>query len=287
MKYAEHFFALAREREHIRLRRLAGYDPPWTEDPIFRTWSVTNVFREDDRTTRWFRENIRSKLSGLAVVKATVAFRWFNRISTGERIKDLLLGEWDSREARTRLLHASPVITGAYIVKSPTNKTKLDGVLWCIDEAFKRLPTDVPLWGESLEAAHKTLTQYPFIGPFVGYEIVTDLRWTDVLEHATDTCTWASAGPGCARGLGHVVAGDQNKFDYTSKHDQAAMCAVMRELLAMSQQELYWPWTWPAWELREVEMWACEYWKYIRASRGARLKRKFVSGAQHGSLLST
>jgi hypothetical protein len=41
------------ERERIRRRRAAGSLAPWTDDPVLRTWSFTNVRREDDRVTRW------------------------------------------------------------------------------------------------------------------------------------------------------------------------------------------------------------------------------------------
>lgn len=47
------------EREAIRLRRAAGSPPPWTNDPILREWSFTNIRREDDRVTRWIATNWR------------------------------------------------------------------------------------------------------------------------------------------------------------------------------------------------------------------------------------
>jgi hypothetical protein len=96
-----------------------------------------------------------------------------------------------------------------------------------------------------------------------------------VLEDAPDVMTWASAGPGCARGLGRAVADDKERFGYGSDRDQAEMLAVMTEILAMSRDQGYWPQSWRPWEMREVEHWACEFDKYERARGGERLKRRF------------
>jgi hypothetical protein len=110
---AVEYFALARERESIRRKRLAGEPPPWTDDPILRTWRFTNVHRENDKTTLWLDERVRKILSArckngdmgarIHLVQSVLIFRWFNFIDTGERLIDLLLNEWDSNEARRRL----------------------------------------------------------------------------------------------------------------------------------------------------------------------------------------
>ena len=47
------------EREEIRLRRAKGEPGPWTDDPILREWSFTNIRREDDRVTKWIAANWR------------------------------------------------------------------------------------------------------------------------------------------------------------------------------------------------------------------------------------
>ena len=129
---ADEFFTTARERERIRLRRMAGELAPWTDDPVFRDWRFCNVYREHDRTTEWFHREVRCHLNGLAVVEATVIFRWFNLIETGERIKDLLLTGWNSEEARRRLTGVRPLVTGAYQIKTFNGMDKLEGALRAI-----------------------------------------------------------------------------------------------------------------------------------------------------------
>jgi hypothetical protein len=270
---ATHFFATAREREHIRRKRLTGEPPPWTSDPIFQAYRFTNVHRENDKTTAWFRTNVRSHLSGLAVVEATIIFRWFNKIESMALVKDLLLEGWNTEEARRRLRDVKPIVTGAYMVHSPYGYNKLDGMLAAIDWARPKLPAMVARWGSSQEQTWRDLCTLANMGSFSAGEVVWDLRWTDVLNQAKDINTWTIAGPGCARGLGYLVADNPKLFSYGSKSDQVKMLALMRELLVMSK--VYWPDEWEPWELHEVEMWLCEFCKYRNAMAGERLKRRF------------
>ena len=279
--HIDKYFATARERYKIKLKRDAGEQPPWTTDDHFRAWRFCQVHREDDKTTVWFRENVRSKLEGLAQVEATIIFRWFNRIETGERIKDLLLEGWDSGEARRRLTGVNPVVTGAYIIKCADGLSKLDGILQCVDNARLYLPRFVQTWNDqircnqsSLFSAWKDLKTLHFMGGFTAYEVVSDLRW-GILRNAGDILTWANAGPGCARGLGWVVAGDSDTFN-TGPANQKVMLDLMKEILKLSRDPQYWPQDWKPWEMREVEHWCCEHDKYMRAWSGERLKRRYA-----------
>jgi alpha-glutamyl/putrescinyl thymine pyrophosphorylase clade 1 len=280
MKYIDHYFATARERYSIRLKR---EPPPWTENKVYRQWSFCNVHREHDKTTVWLRENVRSKLSGLDAVKAVVAFRWFNRIETGIIVKDLLLNGWNGDEAFRRFNDVppeQPLFTGAYMIKSFNGLPKVESVLENIDFAMKVLPKMYPNWGKSMREAWLDLQAIPFLGPFMSYEIVCDLRFTDVLDKAEDIMTWTNPGPGCKHGLGRVMNGDPKFFTRANRLPPImrldAMIALMREIQDMSKDERYWPQEWEPWEMREPEMWACEYDKYVRGFNGLRLKRKYL-----------
>jgi len=275
LKNIDTYFSTARERYAIKLRKDSGQPGPWTKDQIFQDWRFCNVHREHDKTTIWFREQVRSKLKDLAVVEATMIFRWFNKIETGEIIKDLLLNGWDTEEARRRLQYVHPLITGAFMIKSPTGLNKLDGLLECIDLGRPILAEYYPTWGRTLKDAWVDVQRIGFLGGFLAYEIVSDLRWTNVLDHAIDITTWTNAGPGCTRGIGLVVDGRKDLYDRYSSEDQLTMLVIMQEILKMSKDDRYWPTDWPAWEMREVEHWACEYAKYYNASAGIRLKRRF------------
>jgi len=286
----DHFFATARERYQIKLNREAGKPWPWTTDTHFQNWRFCQVHREDDKTTVWFRETIRKGIlerfpsSGnyklLKLLESTLIFRWFNRIETGEAIKDLLIYDWDTQEARSRLTGVSPVVTGAYIIKAGDGVSKLEGILACIDEARPQLPRMLADWmveppeHRSLRVAWESIRELHFMGGFMAYEAVSDLRWTPILDQAQDIMTWANAGPGCARGLGWVVYNDSDVFSCSVGH-QRKMLEYMQELLEHSKNPNYWPAEWKQWEMREVEHWNCEFDKYMRAYGGSRLKRRF------------
>lgn len=305
LRYAEQFFATARERYRIKLRRDAGQNWPWTNDEHFRTWRFTNVHREDDRTTVWLRENIREPLSErirkyeefhnqapslttaefqelldlyIKLVEGVLIFRWFNRISTGEIIKDLLLGKWDTKEAFRRLEFVTPVVTGAYIIKAGDGVSKLEGILNCIDGARPQLPRMVNAWlrddNRTLKSVWSDLKTIYFMGGFMAYEVVTDLRWTPLLDKASDIMTWGNLGPGAIRGISWVVHGHAHGFS-NSVRQQGEMLDYMAQLLTLSKDEKFWPQEWPHWEMHEVEMWLCEFAKYMAAYTGSPQKRRY------------
>lgn len=269
------FLGFAIERERVRLAKESGQPAPWTSDEVLQTAFFCNVFREDDKTTRWFRDNIRDQVRhhpGKSVL-ACAAFRWFNYVPTGEALRDLLVGTWDAGEAWDRLKNMPQVVSGAYLIKSPTGMGKAAGLIQCIDtvagEAWSiGRASEMGQW--PLQKVHQRLMEFPLLGRFMAYEIVTDLRHTCVLSQAPDVASWASAGPGCARGLGWI---HDTAFSYTSDRDQEVMLDLMRDLLREVNRA--WPWPERPWEMREVEHVLCEYSKYRTACAGGRVKRKY------------
>jgi hypothetical protein len=88
-KELDTYFYWIQERESIRINKeVLGHTPPWTGDEILQKYKFCQVFREDDRTTRWFREHIREPLKDSTdVFMATVIFRWFNYIESGRTLR--------------------------------------------------------------------------------------------------------------------------------------------------------------------------------------------------------
>ncbi len=329
----ERFFAFARERHSIYLRRKSRQPAPWTDDPVLHKFRFTNVFRELDATTVWYRENVREPLAGRdEILLATVLFRWFNRMKTGEAIFNQTQ-MWDTSSTTAtpweQLLHTrdvsylesairtfcgkGPYVTGAYIIKTPDGYDKLRGVLQCV-KWFMRQETDREVskyswrdWagiihrGEqgdwitymglptnSLEATWEWLRQFPYLGDFMAYEVVTDLRHTHLLSEAPDIMTWANPGPGAMRGLNRLHDRPLN-----GKGNRDRFIQEMRELLAQSADPDNWPQSimpdeivlsetvgdhigrdlcvpsyWPQWEMRDIEHTLCEFDKYERARLG-------------------
>ena len=296
----EKFFALAKERQTIFLKKESGAPRPWTDDAIFNHFKFTNVFREQDKTTKWFRTYVRDQLRDKPeVLLATVLFRWFNRIEMGDFIFRTTLQEWEGRtpfdffladgngkqlEDVLRLFNPKgPWVTGAYLITSKPGMDKLAGMCSIIEDFYHNRGTDVD-WQEvaqdclenrgniTLEQVWKWLKNIPFQGPFHSYEVVTDLRHTALLDHAPDINTWANAGPGAQRGLARIHGRELN-----SRVKATQAVEEMRELLALSYSSMFWPRNddFPNWEMRDVEHWLCEFDKYMRVyeSNGERRPR--------------
>lgn len=305
------FFAYARERHAIHLRRAAGEPRPWSQDPIFQTNRFCNIYRELDLTTGWFRKHVRDPLRNRPeVLLATVIFRWFNRISTGEAIFcqpdlggetafDQYLATADishMRRAIVALCGNGPYVTGSYTINTRSaglGLSKLDGVLKLIEMWVYHNP-DWPVHAaDMIEAPGKfTLEGFceaiagPCLGPFMTYEIACDLRYTALLEKAPDRLTWANLGPGAKRGLNRL---SDRPLEASIDNEQAL--EEMRGLLAQSRDARYWPQggkatqqlatqaaEWPRWEMREVEHTLCEFDKYERVRLGQGRPRGSFNG---------
>lgn len=283
----DRFFGAARERQRIYEKRQAGEPAPWTDDPAFREFFFCNLYREQDRTTVAFKKQIRTYLEDSPnVLLATVAWRWFNKAETGAVLCDptvgLFDGAWNPQRAKELILEErgkGPYVTGAFVVKTPDGMTKLDGVLQCITWFSERnwhqvaMSMDTLEW--SLEKAHNWLTESPYLGDFMAYEVVTDLRHTSLLCNAPDINTWANPGPGAMRGLCRLLGDPLDARSRSNKADYRWAINAMRELLYESWErpELA---DIPKWEMREVEHWLCEFDKYERAYSGeGRMKRVY------------
>jgi hypothetical protein len=275
------FFASAVERHNIFLRREAGEPMPWTTDPAFLKWRFCNVFREDDKTTIWIRDNVRERLrNNHRVLLAMVICRFFNRIGTLERLQEAgLFDKWDSSKARKCLKNYGHVTSAAYIISSPKGLKKLDGILQIIDNFAGECAAILTRMSKqiTIEEFWEILQRFPHSGQFMSYEIVSDLRHTHLLENASDIMTWACPGPGACRGLSWLVNTDLHAIKYGGSRVRRAAVDLMRQILVLSQHPPLWPSEWPRWEMREVEHWLCEYAKYTKITHlGKRMKRRYM-----------
>lgn len=307
MSSEQAFFAYARRREMIRHLRASGVPAPWTSDPVLQEFRFCNVFREDDTVTRWLRERVTTENFGYRVLGAFVIARWFNRVETleymlgdGTKVPYFLynlLYSWGGLEEeatetsldvwadlmRERLYDVKPLVTGAYMIKTPAGMNKLEGLISVLRPVLKdAVHLQVRMEPETtLQGVWEVLKEYPYLGDFMAYEVVTDLRHAlPVLREAPDIMTWANPGPGCARGLDRVMQRPLGTSNRANAADRTRMIDEMIWLLNRSLDSENWPDTWPTWELRDVEHTLCEFDKYERARLGeGRPKQLFRNGA--------
>lgn len=277
---AAEYFAFARERYSIFRRREEGEPGPWTEDEILRTYRFCNIFRNDDRVTRWFHQEVLACVATNRLrLRAALIFRYLNRIETGEVVKEVLLHPGlpaasllahVEHELRRLVGSGQPILGPAYMIKTPLRKDKVTGLLelWRGVLAHEDSIVYQMQQERSLKFAVEQLCSYPYVGPFMAYEIVTDLRWTPLLSHAFDIHSYANPGPGAVRGAARLLGKNAEELNRASKAHLELVNDVMADLLGRSAFARFWPLDWPQWEMRDVEHTLCEFDKYERARLG-------------------
>lgn len=277
------------------MRRRAGQPKPWTDDEILQSQYFTNVHREDDKVTIWFRENIREPLrDNPAVVFATIAFRWFNWPLTGAVLigkgnfpeKPDLFVNWDLKDALARLTllkEHGQVFTGAFnISNSGSTKPKINRV--CEDyiqpmwESFSKKFRSDPNWVyksdvfTSLEKCFKFIKSHPGLGGsgFMAAQVICDLAYTHVLENAPDWWSWCSWGPGSKRGMNRVSNFDV-KYSMPKSEWRQRLLGLQMDIKARLGLGLH---------ARDVQNCLCEFDKYERVLwNEGRSKRRYPGRA--------
>lgn len=247
---------------------MAGEPAPWSGDPIFQRYHFCNVYRELDRGTVWLRENWRSEeASPENLIFNICLYRHFNWIPTAEAFG--FTTAWNKQRAIDRLKEIQAfngrVFTTAHIVRGRNGWNKIDSVCETLDWIWQARYdlVDSALETNSLQATFQKFLEFDYIGPFLAYEFVTDLRHTPVLHNANDINTWANAGPGAKRGLRHIWPG--LRADGELPYMQWLRKTLEEEGLTNV-------------EMREVEHSLCELDKYVRILNGEYGGRKFAKG---------
>src|SRR5262249_28535483 len=198
------------EREAIRLRRAAGAPAPWTNDPILREWSFTNVRREDDRVTRWVVTHWREPHADDPDLWFAMCHARFINWPTelGYPVpwnREHCLAVMAARAARGDKLYGP-----AYMIHAD-NKNKgrctaeyqaaeVFNPLWRMREFLR--PTN----GETLARYFARLGErHGLGGGFMPAQIIADLKYVAPLSAASDWMTFAASGPGSRRGLNRVL----------------------------------------------------------------------------------
>lgn len=266
------------ERHRIHLKRQCGDPKPWTDDQILQDFFFTNPYRENDKITVWFREHIRDpRRDNPSVLFATICYRWFNTIPTGEALIEAgLLDKWETPRAVALLTRMrdndEKVFTGAFtITNGASPKPKVRFICEdCIAPIWygRADLIDASRGWETMEAAHKYLRRYTGFGGsgFMAYEVVCDLRYTWVLKDATDKCTWSNPGPGAQRGINRLL---QRPLG-TPVKDWPEKSQWLLENMQTKLSKM------PKFEMRDCEHSLCEFDKYCRAMYNeGRLRRRY------------
>jgi hypothetical protein len=205
------YWRFAVERQRVFHRRVRGEPAPWTTNPVLLANRFTNAYRAADRVSQYLIRHVayEGAQDPDEVVFRVLLFKLFNRIETWEMLSKslgpLTLRTYDvelyDRELAAALGRRERVYSAAYIMPPASrasvrkHRTHLDLLRHMLDD---RLP-DRLAGAPSLQAAFLVLREYRGIGPFLSYQLVTDLNYTTVL--AFSEMDFVAPGPGARSGL--------------------------------------------------------------------------------------
>ena len=294
--------AFMKARHDIYLDRKAGKPGPWTADPVLRDGRFCNIFRELDTVTIWIDEHIRKPYADHPHLWFMLAIaRYINWPDTLRYLMDEAEpGTWPDEDGfepakLTKALEdyaaaGNKVYTGAYMIRAESDPSK-EWYSWTkhryiAEIVLGRLWEDREEWARDLEPAKSGMPKVPRVptlesvwtkfqqhryigwGPFMAYEVVTDLRHTRYLRNATDIYTWANAGPGAIRGLNRLY-GRNLAAKPRPEQTNAEMLQLMTELNNLDDPVFSETFGEPCdinprFEMRDIEHTLCEFDKYER-----------------------
>jgi hypothetical protein len=296
--------AFMKARHDIYLDRKAGKPGPWTADPVLSGGRFCNIFRELDTVTIWIDQNIRQPYADHPHLWFMLAIaRYINWPDTLRYLMDEAgPGTWPDEEGfepakLTKALEdyaaaGNKVYTGAYMIRAESDPSKewyswtkhryiaeiVLGRLWEDREEWQRMlettPGSVLPSFNRLETVWEKFQQQRYIGwgPFMAYEVVTDLRHTRYLRRAPDIYTWANAGPGAIRGLNRLYGRNLDAKPRPEQTNQE-MFQLMNELNELDEPGFNATFGEPCdvnprFEMRDIEHSLCEADKYERVRLG-------------------
>lgn len=258
------------ERQRIYQKRFVEKKPPpWTKDQILRDIRFCNVYREQDKVTIWIRENWREPFKNHPNLPFAMAMA--RQINWPETLAEVGFPKrWNPEQVlakmRNRAAAGKQNYSGAYMLTAGSGSRGLDKPFITVMKILNTLYPEIRKWktqspgiGGTLQEAWQWLQKFYGFGPFLAYEVVTDLRHTHWLNQAPDIFTWANPGPGAKRGLNRLL-GRPLKFRQPVPEFIAEMQALQGILAIFGDHALL-----PTLEMRDVEHSLCEYDKYKRA----------------------
>jgi alpha-glutamyl/putrescinyl thymine pyrophosphorylase clade 1 len=205
------YWRFAAERQRIFHQRVRGEPAPWTSDPVLNMHRFTNAYRAADRVSQFLIQHVvyQGDQAVEEVVFRVLLFKFFNKIATWELLRAAFRGpsarsfsvdRYDAVLTRA-FARGDRLYSAAYIMPSAApgvrrkHLTHLQLLRAMLDD---RLPQRL-VECTSMRAGYETLLSYRGIGPFLAYQLITDLNYSTVLDFSE--MEFVMPGPGARSGI--------------------------------------------------------------------------------------
>ena len=285
------YWYFANERQNIFIKKLNGDTPPWTNDPILKTYKFCNSYRVNDRVSQYLLKNViynGKTYKDEDILFRIILFKIFNKESTWELLlkefKDITLSTFDMKEYSNVLTNAInnniKIYNDAYIscaTKSFGYDRKHDNHLALLNKMFIiDKVQDKILKCTNMEQAFNIIKSYPLIGNFMAYQLITDINYSDVVNWKEDEFT--VAGPGSLRGIkkcfiDKVNLSNEDIIRYMYNHQEEEFKRLNLDFKTIGNRKL---------QLIDIQNIFCELDKYCREkvpslkSNRTKIKKKYT-----------
>jgi len=221
------YWRFAAERQAVYHRRIAGLQAPWTSDPILSSYKFTNAYRAADRVSQFLIRNVMyvGHFDAHDLVFRVLLFKLFNKTQTW-CLLERMLGPIESKrfdvDLFDRVLSAAmqggaSIYSAAYIMPSGPVSVRRPRKHLMHLELLATLMRDGTINrlidSKSMAEAYDILVGLPGIGPFLAYQLATDLNYSEHL--AFSEMEFVMPGPGARDGLRKCFSsfGDYSEAD--------------------------------------------------------------------------
>jgi len=304
----DEFYEFMHERHMIWYRRFIKKLPreKWTKNNILKTTKYTNIYRQLDRGTIWYLDNVvkkykkdykkddvnKKKLFKNLLWK-TILYRLCNKIETIEEIglpnyhdfdPEYFVNSWKAIHDR-----GESIMTSAHLTcPTPKGLKKYEGYMLACFDLYNKIDqlSKMIRKAEDAESVFYLLKNIHSVGGFIAYEVYCDLCYAKAIKFNTND--FVNVGPGAKEGIRLLYPSTTGQYDsemrlkqlHEDQHKHFKNLGIKFKWYNKYEpikNEL---------SLRCIEHSLCEYSKYWLQNRGLGKKRMIFYPDCHNSVIS-
>ncbi|KAI2496911.1 hypothetical protein MHU86_17604 [Fragilaria crotonensis] len=279
------FFLFVNERQRIWERRNNGDPAPWSQCIVFNEYFFCNNYRELDRGTNYFRDQmlqLREKYPTVGrqvwlskVLFASMCYRLLNLIETFEAFGGIPEPGAVSKfltSIRETMKAGKIAFTGAH---QTMGFDRYNDTMHDVVKSLNKLASDIfnADLRKSLRDCYHEVTSICNVGPFFAWQITCDLMECGCLPNCTEN-DYAKLGNGAVKGI-QLIFGKECKSEVQQVH--AAMLLGKLQNQVFADLGVHFPrFRGKELTLKDIEHALCEFNKYYAIQRSLRTRNNVM-----------